>query len=101
MSNIGDVAFIRRFAPNKNLSLLMDGTFKCSSNSLFQLYIIYGNYGDHMFPLLYCFLERKPESTYVRMFNAINSSLARYEILLFPIKIQIDYEISAFNPIKR
>ncbi|KAF9763292.1 hypothetical protein NGRA_1364 [Nosema granulosis] len=62
---------------------------------------MYGNYGDQMIPLLYCFLESIAEATYVRMFNAIHSNLAKYEIFLNPTNIQIDYEVAAFNAIKR
>ncbi|MGL6130113.1 MAG: hypothetical protein ACRCZ9_00690 [Fusobacteriaceae bacterium] len=73
---MGSVEFIRSFSRNNPLNLIMDGTFKSSSTSFFQLYFIYADFDGQVFPLIYNFLESKTEATYVRMFNLINSCLS-------------------------
>ncbi|KAF9745482.1 hypothetical protein NGRA_3558, partial [Nosema granulosis] len=93
---MGNVEFIRILLSSRHLKLLMDGTFKCSSRNFFQLYIIYADFDGQTFPIIYSFLENKSERTYMRMFGAITSSLARYDIFLAPENIQIDFEVAAF-----
>ncbi|KAG0425574.1 hypothetical protein DMUE_6019, partial [Dictyocoela muelleri] len=98
---LGSVEFIRLHSQDINLKLIMDGTFKCASSEFFQLYIIYADCDGQLFPMIYSFLESKTESTYMRMFSAITSSLSRYNIFLSPVNVQIDFEVAAFNAIKR
>lgn len=51
--------------------------------------------------MIYIFLERKTENTYTRMFSAIISSPGKYDKILEPRNIQIDFEVETFNAIKR
>ena len=37
----------------------MDGTFKSSTREFYQLYIIHEDFDSTVFPLFYCFLDRK------------------------------------------
>lgn len=58
-----DVEFLRRFTGARNLRIFMDGTFKSSSTSFYQVYIIHGEFNGQSFPLIYCFLSDKTDET--------------------------------------
>lgn len=79
----------------------MDGTFKSSSYSFFQVYILHGDFNGQCFPLLYCFLSSKTEETYVNVFNLIKTSLAAHSINFSPSVVQIDFKAAAYNAIRR
>ncbi|KAF9745483.1 hypothetical protein NGRA_3557, partial [Nosema granulosis] len=53
---MGDLNYIRNFTAARNFNIAMDGTFKSSSTSFFQIYIIHGTFSGQFFPLLYGFL---------------------------------------------
>ncbi|KAG0437958.1 hypothetical protein DMUE_3385 [Dictyocoela muelleri] len=94
---MGDHDYISRFTTKPNLEIVMDGTFRSSSRSFFQLYILYGYMKGQTFPLIYCFLESKTEDTYVKMLTAVKYRLG---LRLEPRKIQMDFEYAAFNTIR-
>jgi hypothetical protein len=73
-----DVEYLKRFTRAREFKIYMDGTFKSSSTSFYQLYIIHGDFNGQNFLLIYCFLSNKTEEAYVNAFNLIKSSLANH-----------------------
>ncbi|KAF9745478.1 hypothetical protein NGRA_3562, partial [Nosema granulosis] len=61
---MGDINYIKNFTAVRNFNISMDGTFKSSSSSFFQIYIIHGTFSGQFFPLMYCFLIEKTERIY-------------------------------------
>lgn len=97
---LGDHAYIKRFSENRSFSINMDGTFKSSSTSFYQIYIIHGSFSGQSFPLIYCFLNSKTETTYRRMFSIIKDVLLEKGVTFSPQKVQIDFERASFNAIR-
>ncbi|KAG0435823.1 hypothetical protein DMUE_4516 [Dictyocoela muelleri] len=98
---LGDIDYIRPFSDSNFFKVVMDGTFKSSSNSFFQLYIIHGFIAGQSFPLLYCFLGGKTERLYTKMFETRKIRLLDENVIFNPNVIQIDFEQATFNAIKR
>lgn len=97
---LGDTEYIRKFSSTREFSLVMDGTFKSSSTSFYQIYIIHGCFNDQSFPLLYCFMNGKTERLYSKVFSIIKTKLLALGINFNPLRIQIDFESAAFNAIR-
>lgn len=97
---LGDYTFIQRFTNVRTFNVVMDGTFKSSSTSFFQVYIIHGVFSGQSFPLLYCFMSRKTQVAYVRMLTVVKEKLSEKNIDFVPRRIQIDFEQAAFNAIR-
>lgn len=74
------IEYIRRFITARNYKIYMDGTFKSSSNSFYQVYIIHSDFNGQSYHLFYCFLSNKTEETYVNVFSMIKSSLRSYSL---------------------
>ncbi|KAG0430305.1 hypothetical protein DMUE_5677, partial [Dictyocoela muelleri] len=72
---LGDVNYIRPFSKTANFIIAMDGTFKSSSTSFLQVYIIHGFISEQSFPLVYCFLKGKSEILYTKMFSVLKNRL--------------------------
>jgi hypothetical protein len=96
---LGDSNFISRFSGAPGFSVVMDGTFKSSSTSFYQVYIIHGDFNGQSFPLIYCFLNGKTERLYEKTFNLIRETLEIRNVRFQPTKIQIDFEKAAFNAV--
>jgi hypothetical protein len=79
----------------------MDGRFKSSSTSFYQVYIIHEDFNGQSFPLIHFFLSNKTEETYVNAFNLIKSSLANQLVNFSLSSIQIDFEAAAYNAVRR
>jgi hypothetical protein len=95
-----DVEYVRRFTMARDFKIYMDGTFKTSSTSFYQVYIIHGEFNNQSFPLIFCFLSSKTEEAYTNVFNLIKSSLASLSVEFSPSVIQIDFEVAAFNAVR-
>lgn len=97
---LGDHAYIKRFTEMRSFSIIMDGTFKSSSTSFYQIYIIHGCFSGQSFPLIYCFLDSKTETTYTRMLAIIKDVLLEKGVTFSPHKVQIDFERAMFNALR-
>jgi MULE transposase domain/FLYWCH zinc finger domain len=97
---LGDIVFIEKFTRAIDFKITMDGTFKSSSSSFFQVYIIHGFLSGQSFPILYCFLSNKTQDTYTRMLRIIKIKLFNNNVLFYPTMIQIDFEQAAYNAIR-
>ncbi|KAG0437184.1 hypothetical protein DMUE_3836 [Dictyocoela muelleri] len=97
---LGESEYIESFTEMRTLKIIMDRTFKSSSSSFLQVYIIHGLKSEQSSPLLYCFLSDKTERTYKRVFEAIRDSLLARGIQFRPSKIKIDFGQTAFNDTK-
>jgi hypothetical protein len=78
----------------------MDGTFKSSSTSFYQVYILHGEINGQSFPLLYCFLNEKTGRIYKKTFTIIKRYFYIRGQNFTPSKIQIDFEVAVFNAVR-
>ncbi|KAG0439943.1 hypothetical protein DMUE_2097, partial [Dictyocoela muelleri] len=97
---LGDPIFIERFTRAREFKIVMDGTFKTSSSSFYQIYIIHCSFSGQSFPLLYCFLNRKTEVVYTRILEIIKARLNESDINFEQQFVQIDFEQATFNAIR-
>ncbi|KAG0435361.1 hypothetical protein DMUE_4763 [Dictyocoela muelleri] len=65
-----------------------DRTFEIASNSFLQLYIIYYEIESKIFPAVYCYLSKKDENIYYRLFNKIKELTPDLSVqyIIFDIK---------------
>ena len=59
-----------------------------------QLYVIHVPLGDSTVPAVYAFLERKTESTYQELFEAISDRCGEFGADLEPSTVIIDFELA-------
>ncbi|KAG0437258.1 hypothetical protein DMUE_3794, partial [Dictyocoela muelleri] len=98
---LGEKDYIEKFSTAHRFKILMDGTFKSSSTSFYQVYIIHGFFSGQSFPLIYCFMNEKTERLYTKVFNIIKEKLSEHGIDFSPQNIQIDFERAGFNSLQR
>ena len=70
----------------------MDGNFKMSPPGFKQLYVIHASIGECSVPVVFAFLERKNQSVYEELFQAINAKLGDMNLEANPDKIICDFE---------
>jgi hypothetical protein len=97
---LGDYSYISKFIHEEQFLLVMDGTFKSSSTSFYQVYIIHGSLQGQSFPLLYCSMNDKTERLYKKTFSIIKNYFENRNCFFNPTKIQIDFEVAAFNAVE-
>lgn len=83
-----------------NLSILADGTFKCSPKHFFQLYTVHGFKNGIYMPLVYFFVQNKTEKGYVSMWKFLLSLCEQENLAFTPSSIRLDFEIAAHNAIR-
>lgn len=82
--------------------LFADGTFKSSTSDFYQLYNIHIlTQGGITIPIIFCFLSNKAENTYFQLFARIKQWFTMQQIEFNPSTIMIDYEIAAYNALRR
>ena len=72
----------------------MDGNFSMAPPHFLQLYVIHVPLGDSTVPAVYAFLERKTESTYQELFEAISDRCGEFGADLEPSTVIIDFELA-------
>lgn len=97
---LADVDYIRPFTEATYFRIAMDGTFKSSSTSFLQIYIIHGFIAGQSFPLIYCFLKGKTENLYTKMFSILKIRLLEEDVVFNPDMVMIDFEQATFNGIQ-
>lgn len=95
-----DIQYVQKFLNTPNLTVFLDGTFFSSPKFFKQIYILHIFKSNKCFPIIYCFLPDKIQSTYVRMFNLINNIFSRYNIQFNPLLFQVDFELAVINALK-
>lgn len=80
----------------------MDGTFRSCPSPFSQLYTIHIQSLISMstVPVLYAFLPSKTKSIYTLLFNEIRNAALKYELVLNPKFITVDYEKGAIGALK-
>ncbi|KAL7073059.1 hypothetical protein ACQ4LE_008166 [Meloidogyne hapla] len=75
--------------------IFADGTFSLAPPLFSQLYVILSRKRNWVFPVLYCLLSDKSQSTYERMWALIVNLWHDFE----PQSVSVDYETAAINSI--
>lgn len=77
----------------------LDGTFKSCPEPFTQIYTIHGLHKitKKMVPLFFGFIHNKTENTYKLIFEMIKSQIPEWN----PVKLTLDYEISAMKAIRK
>ena len=74
-----------------------DGTFKLSPLIFDQVYVVMAKRYNSVHPVLYALLPDKSRSTYIRMFEMIQSAIPGVN----PTRISCDYEIAAIQAMRQ
>lgn len=77
----------------------MDGTFKVLPPLFKQLYTIHGKYIDQYYPLIFCLLPSKKETTYTRMLEIIQNKAEENNLTFSPKKVTLDFEKAVISSV--
>ena len=101
-SGNNDINRILIFGTDRTINLLlhsphwfMDGTFKIVPELFYQLYTVHALTGGNVIPCLYVLLPNKTQSTYRRLFHAMQTIVPGLQ----PNTVTIDFEIAAINAV--
>ena len=77
---------------------MMDGNFKMAPKQFLQLYVIHVPVGQHSsVPLVYAFMQRKSEESYIELLDAIREKAEELGLVLQPDLIIVDFELAIHN----
>ena len=80
-------------ALSKCTLILSDGTFKSSPKIFYQVYVIFGVFGESKIPLVWCLLQNKTTGIYRRMLQIVSRKLQRMDLQLKIKEIICDFEL--------
>lgn len=75
----------------------MDGTFKKTPNSFYQLYTVHGLIDGHFRPMFFALLTKKSSALYERLLLMIREVVPRLD----PHSIIIDFEMAMIMTVKK
>lgn len=97
-ASINTIKLIKESTRPENLTILMDGTFKVVPISCFsQLLIIYAQYNNKIYPMVYVLMSRKTQSCYLKVFEYIEENVCSIKCAHFIT----DYERAMKNALKK
>jgi hypothetical protein len=81
-------------------TLYMDGTFSYCTKYFQQLFTIHGLFNGHYIPLVFCLLQDKSTSSYVKCFKKLIEISKNVSLEFAPCEIVIDFEYAIHNAVK-
>lgn len=81
-------------------TVYMDGTFEFCVRFFLQLFTIHGIGNGNYVPLLFCLLPNKEKRTYEILFRHIVNKCMEYNLLFFPARIVVDFELAIHGAIR-
>ena len=85
---------------NEVQEIFIDGTFKCCSKYLLQMYNIHGLKNGHYVSLVFTLLSGKSELVYRKMWTLVASLCKGLDLNLSPETIHIDFEVAMHNVLR-
>lgn len=96
-ASINTIKLIQQNTQPRNLTILMDGTFKVVPISNFnQLLIIYAQYNTKIYPIVYALMSRKTQACYLKLFKYLEENVCSLKCSTFIT----DYERAMKNALK-